>query len=129
MSIMHEIGHTLGYIHTQSRVDRNNYVTIASENIQQDYAGNFFMWPYGTILFSDVTFPYDFGSFMHYDSYAFSNNNLPTIIPFDTRFQKTMGQRERAAFYDYKEINRLYCTRSGIKLISEKKTKSDVFVI
>ncbi|CAF4655048.1 unnamed protein product [Rotaria sp. Silwood1] len=107
-SIMHEIGHTLGYIHTQSRVDRNSYVSIATSNIQEDFAGNFFIWIFGTIRFSDVTFPYDYGSFMHYDSYAFSKNNEPTIIPYESRYEKTMGQRERAAFYDYKQMNRLY---------------------
>ena len=118
---MHEIGHTLGYIHTQSRIDRNSYVTIATANIEQDYVANFFMWVYGTIRFSDVTFPYDFGSFMHYDAYGFTNNNLPTIVPFDSLYERTMGQRERAAFYDYKQINRLYCTRTGNKNIIKIK--------
>ena len=112
---MHEIGHTLGYIHTQSRVDRNTYVTIMTANIIQDYIANFYMWAYGTIRFSDVTFPYDFGSLMHYDSYGFTNNNQPTIVPFDTRYQKTMGQREKAAFYDYKQMTRLYFNRAGIE--------------
>jgi hypothetical protein len=121
---MHEIGHTLGYIHTQSRIDRDNYVTIATANIQQDYAGNFFKWMYGTIKFLDMNFPYDFGSFMHYDSYGFSKNGEPTIIPFDGRYAKTMGQREKAAFYDYKQINRLYCNRAGRKFI---KIKFDLF--
>jgi hypothetical protein len=63
-----------------------------------------------------MPFPYDFGSFMHYDSYGFSKNGEPTIIPLDGRYAKTMGQREKAAFYDYKQINRLYCNRAGRKL-------------
>jgi hypothetical protein len=112
---MHEIGHTLGFIHTQSRIDRNSYVTIATQNLNQDYAANFFIWMYGTIKFSDVSFPYDFGSLMHYDAYGFTKNGLPTIIPLDSIYEQTMGQRERAAFYDYKQINRLYCTRTGRK--------------
>jgi hypothetical protein len=70
---------------------------------------------YGTIKFSDVSFPYDFGSLMHYDAYGFTKNGLPTIIPLDSIYEQTMGQRERAAFYDYKQINRLYCTRTGRK--------------
>jgi hypothetical protein len=119
---MHEIGHTLGYIHTQSRIDRNSYVTIATANIDQDYAANFFMWSYGTIKFSDVTFPYDFGSLMHYDAYGFSNNGQPTIVPLDSLYERTMGQRERAAFYDYKKINRLYCTRTGRKINLSSKS-------
>lgn len=110
---MHEIGHTLGYIHTQSRIDRNSYVTIVTANIDSDYLSNFYMWYYGTIRFTDVTFPYDFGSFMHYESYGFSNNGQRTIVPLDSLYERTLGQRQRAAFYDYKAINRLYCTRTG----------------
>jgi hypothetical protein len=113
---MHEIGHTLGYIHTQSRVDRNSYVTIVTQNIQPNYIANFLMWPYGTIRFLDVTFPYDFGSLMHYDPYGFTINNQPTIVPLDTRYERTMGQRERAAFHDYKQMNRLYFSRDGIRI-------------
>jgi len=112
-SIMHEIGHTLGYIHTQSRIDRNSYVTIVTANIDSDYLSNFYMWYYGTIQFSDVNFPYDFGSFMHYQPYGFSNNGEKTIESLDILYERTFGQRERAAFYDYKAINRLYCTRTG----------------
>ncbi|CAF4264667.1 unnamed protein product, partial [Rotaria magnacalcarata] len=102
-------------IHTHQRVDRNSYISIATSNIISDYAGNFFIWSMGTIQFPDAHFPYDYGSIMHYDAYAFSNNDLPTIIALDSQYGKTMGQRQRAAFYDYKQINRLYCTRTGIK--------------
>ena len=114
---MHEIGHTLGYIHTHSRADRDSHVSIIPSNIQEDYVNNFVMWESGTIQFTDIAFPYEYGSLMHYDSYAFSRNNQPTIIPRERRYKKTMGQREGATFYDYKQINRLYCTRLGIKLI------------
>ena len=114
---MHEIGHTLGYIHTQSRIDRDNYVTIVSANIITDYAANFYKWYYGTIRFLDTTFPYDFGSFMHYDAYGFTNNGEATIVPLDVRYARTMGQREKAAFYDYKQMNRLYFNRAGLKTL------------
>lgn len=110
---MHEIGHTLGYIHTQSRIDRDSYVRIATENISPSSLVNFYLWRYGTVRFLDVPFPYDFGSFMHYSPYGFSINNEKTIVPLDSLYDRTMGQRERAAFYDYKQMNRLYCTRRG----------------
>lgn len=110
---MHEIGHSLGYIHTHSRVDRDTYVTIATDNIDQDYIVNFFMWIYGTITFSDVNIPYDFGSFMHYEPFGFTNNGRPTIVARDAVYERTFGQRQVASFYDYKQINRLYCIRQG----------------
>ena len=110
---MHEIGHALGYIHTQCRVDRNSFVNIVFDNIQTEYSANFFLWTYGTIRFLDVDLPYDFGSIMHYNSLAFTKNYRATITALDTRFGRTMGQRDQATFYDYKSINRLYCTRTG----------------
>ena len=110
---MHEVGHSLGYIHTHSRTDRNTSVTIATENINQYYMVNFAIWLYDTITFSDVNMPYDFGSFMHYEAVGFSTNGQPTIVARDAVYEKTFGQREAASFYDYKQINRLYCTRTG----------------
>lgn len=86
---------------------------IATENIDQDYIANFYMWVYGTIKFLDVNFPYDYGSFMHYSPYGFTKNNLATIVALDTKYERTMGQREKAAFYDYKQMNRLYFSRTG----------------
>ena len=110
---MHEIGHTLSYIHTHSRTDRDSHVSIIPANIQQDYVSNFFMWRFNTIQFTDITFPYEYGSLMHYGSYAFSRNNQPTIISRERRYKRTIGQRGGATFYDYKQMNRLYCTRPG----------------
>ena len=124
-SIMHEIGHTLGYIHTQSRVDRNSYVRIISANIVQTFAANFFMWSYGTLKFPDVNLPYDFGSFMHYNALAFSKGAQPTIVALDSRYERTMGQRQAASFYDYKSINRLYCLQSSMRRERERNEHLD----
>src|SRR5439155_882050 len=37
----HELGHCLGFDHTQTRPDRDSYVTINSNNIQADFRHNF----------------------------------------------------------------------------------------
>ena len=38
---MHEILHALGYYHEQSRLDRDDYVTINFANVREGYAINF----------------------------------------------------------------------------------------
>ena len=40
-TICHEVGHTLGLIHEQSRSDRDSFVTILTNNIMPGQEGNF----------------------------------------------------------------------------------------
>ncbi|HLP51399.1 MAG TPA: M12 family metallopeptidase [Chitinophagales bacterium] len=75
---IHEIGHTLGLWHEQSRPDRNNFVTIMWQNIIPRYRNNF--ETAGT-FYGD----YDFKSRMHYSPVAFSLNGQPTIVPIDPK--------------------------------------------
>jgi hypothetical protein len=67
--MVHELGHTLGLRHEQTRPDRDQYVIIYTQNITPGQAGNFTIAtdaaPYG---------PYDFDSVMHYGSCFFSLN-------------------------------------------------------
>ncbi|HVH41730.1 MAG TPA: M12 family metallopeptidase [Labilithrix sp.] len=76
-NVAHEMGHTLGLAHEQSRSDRDDYITILSENIDDRYK----------VYFSKTNFQsigeYDLHSVMHYSSYAFSKNKKPTILAKD----------------------------------------------
>jgi hypothetical protein len=72
-SMIHEIGHILGLTHTMSRQDRDNYITIKRENIEDDKVGQFsknFLLTLGD---------FDYSSQMMYDRYGFSKNGNPTI--------------------------------------------------
>lgn len=73
---IHEIGHTVGLWHEQSREDRDQFVTIVFANIAADMQHNFLQH----IDDGDDLGAYDFGSIMHYPGTAFSTNGQATIV-------------------------------------------------
>lgn len=79
-STIHEIGHTLGLFHEQSRQDRDNYVTVLYENVQPDQKSNFDKYRSGSGR--DVG-AFDFNSIMIYGTDFFSRNGKPTLVHKD----------------------------------------------
>lgn len=75
---VHEIGHSIGLWHEQSRVDRDNSVIINWANIRANAQYNFQTYVQQSGEGRD-TGSYDFASIMHYAATAFSINGLPTI--------------------------------------------------
>lgn len=78
-TIMHEFLHALGFYHQQSASDRDEFVDILLENVEDGTQSNFNIYP-ATVV-TDFGVRYDYGSVMHYGAYAFSKNGLPTIVP------------------------------------------------
>ncbi len=75
---IHEIGHSVGLWHEQSREDRAMFVTINWANIQQQNAHNFNQH----ITDGDDVGPYDYHSIMHYPRRAFAiDTGQDTITP------------------------------------------------
>ena len=74
--IIHEIGHTLGYLHEQNRADRDDYVKINFENIIEGRENQFFKAENSIPLTNEL----DLNSIMMYNSFTFSKNGQPTIV-------------------------------------------------
>ena len=104
--IQHEFMHALGVFHTQSRRDRNEYVTVHKENIKRG------MWSQFRnelrIKTSTYNLPYDYRSIMHYGGRYFSKNRKLTIRTKKSRHQKLIGQRTRLSNGDVKLIKKMY---------------------
>ncbi len=105
-SIAHEILHSAGLWHEQSREDRDNYITINWNNIEAGKEHNFNKHVAdGTDIGT-----YDYGSIMHYGKGGFSKNGSNTIdikIPPGTA-ATTIGQRDGMSAKDKAGINSLY---------------------
>lgn len=67
----------------QSSSDRDDYVKIHWENIQENMKYNFNSYSLSEV--SRFNTPYDYYSVMHYYQYAFSKNSKPTILPIVTK--------------------------------------------
>jgi hypothetical protein len=121
--VIHELMHALGVYHEHSRIDRDNYIKINMENIENEHESKF-------VIYNGETFlsPYDIYSIMHYDSYAFSKNGLPTIEAINPSIGMLDGSEEMT-INDAQMIRNLY--NFGVNTASFLKTSSNfcAFVI
>lgn len=110
-NIIHEIGHSVGLWHEQSRIDRENYLTINYENIEGGRAHNFYTYDAQGFDGAEFTSSLDFNSIMLYGSYAFSKNGRPTIVKQNG--QPYNSQRNSLSSGDVVGINKMYPSNTG----------------
>jgi hypothetical protein len=102
---IHEIGHSVGLWHEQSREDRETFVRIEWANIDPSLSHNFDQH----IADGDDLGPYDYGSIMHYPATAFSINGQPTIVALQPLpAGVTMGQRNGLSAGDIAGVQMMY---------------------
>lgn len=106
-TIIHEIGHSIGLFHEQSRPDRDEYVTIKFENVISRNIHNFNKMRSSS--WNDLASGYDYDSVMHYGSRFFTNNGQNTIVTKDASDQSRIGNRSGFSKTDKVQINKMYC--------------------
>ncbi|MBE6217642.1 MAG: hypothetical protein E7124_06315 [Bacteroidales bacterium] len=84
--MMHEILHSLGIYHEQSRADRDSYIIINTSNIKNDKLHNFSKYSTGTDIGT-----FDYNSIMMYGSFTTDTDfvhdiNVPMITKLDGSF-------------------------------------------
>ncbi|XP_040197485.1 high choriolytic enzyme 1-like [Rana temporaria] len=105
---IHESLHALGLHHEHMRNDRDGYVNVLWNNIQDGLAYAFNK----TDTYNMDLTKYDYGSIMHYSRYSFSKNGMPTLqaIPDNG---VSFGQRFGLSSLDITKINSLYSCSDG----------------
>lgn len=100
-AILHEMGHTLGLYHEQSRSDRDSYLAFSPSNVVIGQEFNFAQPTDGQDLGT-----YDYASLMQYYPYAFSVSDLPTMESKPAGID--FGQATDYSAGDIDGIHRLY---------------------
>lgn len=80
-NIIHELMHALGYFHEHSRPDRDEYLNIFLENVEENKKHNFVKLNTSQYPYDLAKYEFDFESIMIYGEYAFTKNGDPTMSP------------------------------------------------
>ncbi|XP_062715626.1 zinc metalloproteinase nas-14 [Aedes albopictus] len=102
-AVLHQLMHLLGFIHPDSRPDRDLYVKIQLNNVVSNEIPNFDK----VDGFNDFGMTYDYESILHRSGLAFTATGGHTIVPLHEDIE--LGQRETLSIKDIRKINKMYC--------------------
>jgi len=104
-AVIHELVHTLGFFHEQSRHDRDEFLQIFWGNIEKKFWPQFKKIPTDTTLFIDS--PFDLKSIMLYPPNAFAlNTKIATMATLDGQLYQP--EVDHLSYWDREDINALY---------------------
>ncbi|XP_029965611.1 meprin A subunit alpha-like [Salarias fasciatus] len=116
--IEHELLHALGFYHEQSRTDRDDYVNIWLDQVEEGKEHNFNK--YEDTFITDQNTAYDYESIMHYRPFSFNkNDSIPTITTKIPAFQNIIGQYLDFSEMDTLRLNRMYNCTAPLTLLDQ----------
>ena len=101
--ILHELGHSIGFWHEQNRPDRDEFITVLTENIPNTLLSNFDKKLEEEI--NSLGVGYDYNSIMHYNNDTFGGGQL-TIMANDPSIP--VGMAVELSELDILQANLLY---------------------
>lgn len=109
--LIHEICHNLGMPHTQSRPDRDAYVTVLFDNIDPAAVSNYDKEESSRV--TTYSMPYDYKSIMHYAPNTFakspSDPKKPTMTTKVPAMQTVIGTVKVLSDGDIAILKKAYC--------------------
>lgn len=102
--VLHEIMHSLGFVHEQQRWDRDDYIEVLWENIDQKHQINFALLPDNFGVKADFQFSYN--SIMMYSDVAFAKPGTKSI-KFLNKYEK-INKLNALSNIDKKRLELIY---------------------
>lgn len=96
----------LGIDHMHNAYDRDDYLTIFLDNVDEGNRHNFKKGD--PSQFDNLNTPYDMRSVMHYARWAFSNNGQNVVVPHDSSYLEVIGNQEVLSEGDASRLNRMH---------------------
>ncbi|XP_071037797.1 astacin-like metalloprotease toxin 5 [Parasteatoda tepidariorum] len=104
-TIVHELGHTIGFFHEQNRSDRDEYLIIYLENVKQSVKYAFRkLNPESNILYNS----FDYDSIMIYGNKAFSKNGKDTMVAKNGQKLVHPAKKPGLSKNDIERANKMY---------------------
>lgn len=103
--IAHEILHALGFVHEQNRSDRDDFISVLFDNIDEKYRDNFEKLPQEFMAVSGLA-PFDFESLMIYPVWMFVKHGQATM---ESKIKdKTIQPGDHLSAADLERLNLAY---------------------